>query len=214
MKLTNTKKIGVLTVITLALTYWGFNYLKGKDIFNKENTFYVLYDKLQGLEPSNPIYIRGYKIGQVEDVYFTDSAHTSFTATLKIRSDVNIGDSSIARIFSNDLMGNKAIEIVLRSSLKEADDGDTLLPEIEESISEQVRLQMVPLKNEAEKLIIDLQKAANSVSYVLNESTGKNLAASFNKIQQAIESIYRASNSLDTIIPPSLSTRIRPSLSN
>lgn len=198
--ISNPTKIGIITIITLALTYWGFNFLKGKDIFNKENTFYVLYDKIEGLEPSNPVYIRGFKIGQVRDIKFTDATHATFTVTLKLKSDVNISDSTIARIFSNDLMGNKAIEIVLGKSPIYLKDGDTLIPQIEESLSEQVRLQVLPLKNEAQKLLVDLQQAAQSVSYVLNENTGKKLADSFSKIQDAISSIYRAANSLDTIL--------------
>lgn len=201
MKTSNTVIVGILTVITLGLSYWGFNFLKGKDIFNKENTYYVVYDRLQGLEASNPIYIRGYKIGQVDDVYFTDHTHSSFTVVLNVNSDIYVTDSTVARIFSNDLMGNKAIEIILgnNDSLR-LKDGDTLIPQIEESLSEQVKLQMLPLKKEAEKLIIDLQNTAQQISYVLNENTGTKLAESFSKISKAIESIYGASNSLDSIL--------------
>ncbi|MBK8808933.1 MAG: MCE family protein [Bacteroidales bacterium] len=169
-------------------------------MFNKENTYFVRYEKIEGLEKSSPVYIRGFKIGQVDDITFTDNSHKYFTVEISLKSDIYITDSTVARIFSNDLMGNKAVEIILGNNRTLLKSGDTLLPQIEESLSEQVKLQMVPLKNEAEKLIKDLQNAAQSVAFVLNENTGMRLRDSFIKLQYAIESIHNASNSLDTIL--------------
>jgi phospholipid/cholesterol/gamma-HCH transport system substrate-binding protein len=57
MKLTRETIIGLIFLIAAGLLYWGYNFLKGKDVFTQERTFYAIYDDVSGLAKSDPIYI-------------------------------------------------------------------------------------------------------------------------------------------------------------
>ena len=63
--------IGAIVTVSLALLYWGFNFLKGESVFSNERVFIAIYDDVAGLEKANPITINGLQVGQVRDMYFT-----------------------------------------------------------------------------------------------------------------------------------------------
>jgi len=41
-------KLGVLIVVTIAILLWGLSYLKGNDIFKKNDSYFVIYDNESG----------------------------------------------------------------------------------------------------------------------------------------------------------------------
>ena len=55
----------------LVMTIFSFNYLKGINLFDKSRYFLVVYDNVEGLVPSNPVTINGYKIGNVQKISFS-----------------------------------------------------------------------------------------------------------------------------------------------
>ena len=58
-------KIGLLTIIAGALLYYGFNFLRGTNLFSPADTYYVVYRNVAGLNVSNPIYFNGLPVGRV-----------------------------------------------------------------------------------------------------------------------------------------------------
>ena len=46
-------KIGIVGVLTIAILIWGVNFLKGKNLFEKQNTYYAKYDNINGLLPTS-----------------------------------------------------------------------------------------------------------------------------------------------------------------
>ncbi len=58
-------KVGLLAAISLVVLYFGFHFLKGSDVFSRSNTYFVEYDNVEGLTPSNPVLLNGYPVGRV-----------------------------------------------------------------------------------------------------------------------------------------------------
>ena len=48
-KISKEFQIGVLVIVTIAITFFGINYLKGINIFNPTNYYYLKYDRINGL---------------------------------------------------------------------------------------------------------------------------------------------------------------------
>ena len=71
MKIKKEFIIGALVTISLALLYWGFNFLKGESVFSNERVFIAVYNDVAGLEKANPITINGLQVGQVRNMYFS-----------------------------------------------------------------------------------------------------------------------------------------------
>ena len=70
-------KIGILAVITIALSIWGYKFIKGKNILSTSQTFYIDFDNVLGLKPSTPVTVRGLQVGSVIDVYQACLLYTS-----------------------------------------------------------------------------------------------------------------------------------------
>ena len=69
-------RIGLIALVAGALLYYGFNYLKGTDVFSQTNRFYVMYDHINGLAPGSAVNIQGVQIGRVNGLTFNQKEQT------------------------------------------------------------------------------------------------------------------------------------------
>jgi phospholipid/cholesterol/gamma-HCH transport system substrate-binding protein len=120
-------KIGLIMSITLFALFWGVNFLKGKGTFNTDNTFYVVYDRIDGLNVSNPVLINGFAVGKVTDIGVLPDTSGRLVVELSIKNEFNIPGGSVALIFSSDLMGTKAIGLLYGKEKYMHKPGDTLI---------------------------------------------------------------------------------------
>ena len=67
MKISNETKVGILSIVALTILIVGFNFLKGKDVFNRSDKIYAVFTDLGTLEKSNEVKINGLLIGTVYD---------------------------------------------------------------------------------------------------------------------------------------------------
>lgn len=65
------------------------------------------------MQNASPILIRGVKVGAVTDISFDPSIGNEVVLQLTIQRKYRIPSNSEARIYSNSIMGAKAIEIAL-----------------------------------------------------------------------------------------------------
>ncbi|MDD2386079.1 MAG: MlaD family protein [Bacteroidales bacterium] len=191
---------GLAGIIILAIAYWGFNFLKGTPLFKKTNSYYVFYDRIEGLNNSCPVTVNGYKIGQVMDIKFLPNNDNKLLITLEITNEFLLPDETIARIYSMDLMGSKGVELIFGQSKKFHQPNDTLIGEVEQSLKDQVSVQMLPIKNQAEELMKEIEKAIAIISYIFNEETRDNLEKSFASIKTTMAYIEHSAFSLDTLL--------------
>jgi ribosomal protein uS13 len=105
-----------------------------------------------------------------------------------------------ARIYSTDLLGGKAIEIILGDSDKLAVSGDTLQSELEISIREQVSEQVEPVQKKAMALINSLDSLLMSIQGVFNPESQDNIISIFENIRVAIFSIKNSATLVDTLL--------------
>lgn len=187
-------------LVALFIFIWGFNFLKGNDVFVRERVLYATYKNVNGLVQSNPVVINGMRVGQVTDLYFHPNMSGDIIAVLSLRTDFPLPDNSVARIFSSDLMGSKAIELKIGDSPVNALTGDTLPSSIESSLMEEVNAQVAPLKNKAEGLISSLDSLVVIVQAILNENTKENLSQSMKNISLTFRNLENTTANIDTLV--------------
>jgi len=192
--------IGASFILAIALFIWGYKFLKGKDIFNKQTIYYAKYHEVSGLEISNPVSINGVRIGQVSRMYFAPDMSGDVIVELTINTDFPIPDNTIARIFSSDLMGSKSVDFKLGNSTDQAKDGDTLATSIEAGIMEEVNAQVQPIKAKAESLLASIDTLVVAFQAIFNESARKNLSESFDNINKSFSNIQSTTTNLDTLM--------------
>ena len=200
LKLTREIKIGITFVVTLAAFYWGVNFLKGVDIFSNVHKIYAVYPKVNGLMRSNPVTINGLNVGKVSNISFKNDTSRFLVVELSISHDLPIPKNSIARIYSSDLLGSKAVEILLGNSTVYATKGDTLRSDAKASLEDEVNRQVLPLKLKAESLMGSFDTLISVLNEVMNEKTRDNLIKSFESIRNTIKHLEITTSSIDTIV--------------
>lgn len=194
-------KIGVLVVVAIALFIWGVSFLKGINLFNKRHELYALYPKIDGLIPASPLMLNGYKIGQVSDLKLIQKQGTYYVLVhFILLEDVKIPKNSIAKAFSADLLGTKAVEIIPGESSEFVRNGDTLQAMTEEGLKESVDKRIAPLQVKAENLISSIDSVMTVVNAVLNKKTRENLEKSFESIRKAIITLEQTAYKLDELV--------------
>jgi phospholipid/cholesterol/gamma-HCH transport system substrate-binding protein len=199
-KISSFAKTGLVVFVTILLFIWGLNYLKGIDFFNSENKYYALYERVDGLENSADVLISGFKVGQVRSIYFEENMSGNLVVMFAIDDKFALPYNTVAKIYSSDLMGTKSIELLLTDSVDIYNSGDTIKGLLEGGLKEQVSVQMLPLKNKAEDLMVEIEKAIIIVQNVFNEKTIDNLTKSIESIKFTIKNLETTSYTIDTLV--------------
>ena len=106
-------KVGVLATVCIFLLFFGLNYLKGVNIFSSIHSFHGVYTNIHGLELQAPVYIRGYKVGQVDNIDYDFTRDSSFTVDISIKRNINLPEGTRMALVSDGIMGGMAIELIL-----------------------------------------------------------------------------------------------------
>jgi phospholipid/cholesterol/gamma-HCH transport system substrate-binding protein len=201
-KISNEVKVGIVVVLSLALLVWGFQFLKGKNIFENRSSYYALYNQVNGMSESSPVFINGLKVGLVTEIYFlpNDSLHR-IVIKFMIDKNYRIPDSTVAEIYGAGIMESKAVRLNL-SKIKDKfyQPGDTLISKIEGDLKSQVSAQMLPLKAKAEELMLSIDSVMSVVKNIFDENTRNNLSKTFESIKTTILNLEHTSIALDTLM--------------
>jgi phospholipid/cholesterol/gamma-HCH transport system substrate-binding protein len=182
MKIKTEVKIGIIAVIALVVTYWGLNFLKGRNILRAFDEYVVFYNNIGGLEINSKIFMSGFWVGQVNDIYFTQGRQDELTVILGIRKEYLIPRNSVAELYSADIMGTKAIRIRLSESEEYHKPGDTLVSTEKPGLTDMLDTQIDPLTDKTERLLGSIDSLLLSWNYIFDETTRTELKESINNL--------------------------------
>lgn len=187
MKIANETKVGILAVFAIALMIFGYNFLKGKDLFSDKSDYYALYPRIDGLTASNPVLVNGFTIGRVRKLKLLPDG--MILVRIGIKNEITFPKNSVARIVSSDLLGSKSINLILGDSPELAQPGDTLTNDIELSLTESVNKQVLPVKLKAENLMASLDSVMISLNYIITPKFRNSITRSVSNLEEATEGI-------------------------
>jgi len=192
MKISNETKVGLLTIIALTLLILGFNFLKGKELFNRSKKIYAVFKDLGPLSKSNEVKINGYVIGKVYALTAKDKNITGIIATINLTQDVNIPANSRAYI-SSPLVGSSFIAIDKGDSTVYLKSGDTLLTRTDNGILDDVKAQLNPTLTKVRASLDSLNVIFSSINNVFTSDAKGN-------IKQVLANLNSASSSLNKLL--------------
>jgi len=103
-------KIGIITLVTLAIMIWGFQYMKGKNLLSKGYTFEASYPDVEGISVASPVQINGLPVGNVSSIRVNPNDVKSMIVTFDIEGDFQLPTSTKALIASpSGVVGSKRI---------------------------------------------------------------------------------------------------------
>lgn len=207
MKISNETKIGALTVIALAILILGYSFLKGNDIFSRENKFYAVYSHVDGLSVSKPVLVNGFPIGRVSNMTLQPDGST--VVEFKVDPKYDIPKNTLAKLEGADLLGSKAIVFSLGDSKEIAENKDTLKADVKGGLAETLQ----PVQKKAEIIIGKMDSILSSVNAILNPRFQKNVDRSFNSIANTLQSLEGTTQKVDDLVGKQ-SVRINNILAN
>ena len=116
MKYAREIKVGLLATTCLFLLFFGFNFLKGVNIFSPTNSYHGVYYNLHGLEEQAAVSIRGHKVGQVDAIRYDFTKDSAFTVDISIHTDIDLPQGTRMALVADGLLGGMAIELILPES--------------------------------------------------------------------------------------------------
>lgn len=194
MKITNETKVGVLAAVAITVLIVGYSFLKGNDVFSRENEFYAIYPRVDGLTVSNPVLVNGYQIGRVSDL--TLQADGRILVQFKVNPEYGIPKNTIAKLESTDLLGGKAIVFELGNGSDLAVDGDTLNANVKRDLMDQVE----PVQKKAEQIISRMDSVLTSVNSTLSPEFQRNFDRSFASIARTLETLEKTTKTVDGLV--------------
>ncbi len=200
MRLSKFTRLGILIVFSITALIWGLSYLKGNDIFKKNNSYHVYYNRVDGLVKANSVLLNGFKVGQVSDVKFVPDNSGQLIVSFSVDSEFRIPVNSIARIVSSDIMGTRSIEIIFSEEKELYNPNDTIQGAVEAALKEQVSMQVLPLKYKAEELLGTIDSAITVLTVILNEDARDNLKASFENFNLTMQNLENTTAQLEDLI--------------
>ncbi len=202
MEIRREVKIGFLVLISLVLLIWGLNFLKGSNFFLKGDAYYGVYNRVDGLTVGSPINYKGFKIGTVREIKFHPSRTDLFLISFTVNKPIMLTEKSVAQIYSLDLMGTKGVQIVDGTGGKLLYPGDTLQTSVMSDLVDQVSMEVLPLKEKTERLIVKLDSVLTDIGSVFSEENKKGLEYSINNLNLALRNLASISGKVNYSLEP------------
>lgn len=203
MKISRELKTGVVAVLVIALFIWGYNYLKGLNLFDGPiKTYFTEYSNVQGLNTASVVTINGVDVGKVLDIKFHKSEEKRGTLIVEfsVENDFEFSKNSVAKIYSASLMGGKSLAIVPSYEGETALPGDFLKGEIESDLFSSVTEKLNPLQAKVESVIKSADSLMTGLTDVLDPKSRQSLKASILELNATITNFKSASANVNELI--------------
>jgi phospholipid/cholesterol/gamma-HCH transport system substrate-binding protein len=199
LKLTKEIKTAILVIVSIFLFIWGYNFLKGKDLFDSSTRVYVVYDNVAGLVNSAPVTLNGLAIGKVNSI--TIQPDGKLLVEMQITTDFPISKSSIAEIYDSGLVGGR--QIAIKPNFQDKDyikTGDYLKASSKLGLTDALAQQLEPLQFKVQKLLDNADVLFTNVNDILDEKTKQNLKSSISELNKTLSEFSVASKNINEMI--------------
>ncbi|ULQ54096.1 MlaD family protein [Flavihumibacter fluvii] len=193
MKISNETKIGILAVVSITILILGFNFLKGKNLFEKNDKIYAIFPKVTGLLGSNPVLVNGLQVGMVSNIHERSrNLSDGIVVTINLARDVDIPKNSVA-VISSELLGTASLVIEPGDAAEFLQDGDTLRSRVKAGLLDDVSASLNPALKSLDGTLQSMDSLIQVAGTYFDPATKNNF-------QKIFANLGAASASLNTLI--------------
>ena len=196
-------KTGIVVVIIIIGFIFGFNFLKGKNIFDGNSRYFqVEYNKIGGLTKSSTVTINGLKVGKVESIKFNENPNKRGHLIVKfnIENNFQFSKKSIVKIYSPSPLGGSNLAIIPNYEGDWAVSGDTLVGEMEESLFTSIGERLNPLQHKIESVIVTADSLFKNINNVLDTKTQNSLKNSIKTLEYTLLDVRNSVKSVNKVL--------------
>lgn len=200
-------KLGIVTVLAIVVALWGFQYLRGKNILGKVQSFKTVYENIEGLKMAAPVEINGYVVGSVSKIELNPESAKSMLISFDVQGEWKLPQNTVAILAAdNSLVGSKKI-ILQFDELCKADcatNGLMLTPGYRGMLdaivgTDDLKAKISMLKEEAGPLFDTLLYSLS------NENADNAVSNSLVNLEKALENMVTMTKTMNGIMKSSYS---------
>ena len=184
-------KVGLFAVAVLIVGWGVIRYLKGSELFSSSNTYYAYYTQVGGLQPASHVMISGVAVGAVSSVTLNDDPSKGVEVEFTVNKRYKIPVDSKARIFTDGIMGGKALEIVYGTSSEYVPKDGEIGSDVSGDLFEMATSELDFLNEKITSVVDGLTQTLNGVNTLLAENT-----ASLSSIVKNVDGVTSNVNAL------------------
>ena len=186
-------KTGLFAVIVLAVALFMIEFLKGKDIFSRNNTYYIIYPSVEGLSVSTGVTVGGYAAGIVSDIVYNRQT-MDYTVSASISREFDIPKDSYIEVYSSDILGTRKLRVRMGSSSVMASSGDTLRGCVEADM-------LSAITGSLDSLMRSIGTTVESVNLILDEENRTEVRQLLKRLNSTAGNLDRVSAMLQSKSP-------------
>lgn len=156
-------KIGLIGVLALLILYYGINYLKGINLFQSSNFYYVEYSNINGLAGSSPVYANGYKIGTVRQIEYNYQKPGNVTVMVEVEKEMRVPKGSYGELVS-EMLGTVKMNLILEKGNSYYNPGDTLKGVVDNGLVGIAQDELLP---QVEKMLPKMDSILTSLNKLM-----------------------------------------------
>ena len=221
MKISKETQIGIFGIVAITMLFFGFRFLKGSDFFSKTYTYYVLFDNVGALQPSNPVKLNGVQVGRVKSTEILQDHNDQVLVVLEINNKIILRQGSTA-LLTSELLGGSTIMLAMAAKGGQMIEGDTLVSTKAAGIQELLQTSALPVLKNVDSLSKSLTKIVlqfDKTGYTLNKllgSTDKTMGSVNGLVEQNQKGISMVLANLNQLAASLIETEkgLKPILGN
>jgi len=194
-KMSRELKIGLFALIVIVVLYFVVQFLKGNDLFRGTNTFYAIYPGVEGLAPTSPVSVLGLTAGTVDKIDF-DQDNQQMIIKIRLKKKFRLPEGTRAEIYSADILGGKAVRLILSDSSAWHASGDTLEASVQQDLITLLTTELMGLKDDISGLTSNLNETILRVNDILDDENRNNIKESLGKLNSSLSHINQLSETL------------------
>lgn len=200
MKITREVKTAILVIGSILLFFWGYSFLKGKNLFDTTRKFYVVYDNVEGLAPSAAVTINGLTVGKVNTITIQEKTG-KLLVEIQMDNDVPVAKSSTASIYEPGFIGGK--QIAIHPNFEDsnyAKSGDYLQPKVILGLTASLEKNLAPIQEKLDKVLANADALLVNLNDVLDANTKSNLKKTIAELNTTMTNFSSVSGNLDKVV--------------
>lgn len=199
MKISKEIKTALLVIGSLALLIWGYNFLKGKDLFSSNRTFYVNYDNVEGLNQASTVTINGMIVGKVNNIFMNNEG--TITVELSVNSPIEIPASTVAEIYSPGMLGGKQVALIVDfSDGNLANSGDFLNSGVKIGLLDGLSGKADPIMVKLDSVLYNVNQLVVGLNNTLDDSLKTSLQNSLAELNHTLKNTTQITTGFNRIV--------------
>ena len=198
LKITKEVKTAVLVLLGIFLFIFGYNYLKGQNLFEPKNIYYTEFD-YNALSTSSVVTVKGNTVGKIQDIiydYKTGRTRIAFTVNEQLKFSKN----SKIRLYETGLMGGNAIAIIISNDGELAKPGDVLESEIQVGLITSLSKNFSGLSTDLNATLKSTDTLLTNINKIVIDESDAGLKRTIAELNAILKAYKNLANTLNGVV--------------